>query len=160
MGLTSPNEKTNNLKYCLPSPPLSILITFLSVSWSPVAQSPTFDICLIVPLFGINAIASALTNHSNLKVTCIHSCGVSLIGYVLRNIYILIIFSLFLHIYWSPLRRVTLNTAVEGKGIRLGFEEPGRPVTANGVSANGENALGTRENRRRYQIRMLRRVFV
>jgi hypothetical protein len=32
------------------------------------------------------------------------------------------------------------------------FVEPGRPVTANGVSINGEIASGTRGNRRRYRI--------
>ena len=38
---------------------------------------------------------------------------------------------------------------VEGVGIRLRFGEPGRPVTANGVSLNGENASRTRESHRR-----------
>ena len=47
---------------------------------------------------------------------------------------------------------------MEGGGILLGFVEPGRPITANGVSINGENASGTRGNRRRYQIRMKRKV--
>ena len=42
-----------------------------------------------------------------------------------------------------------LRTVVEGVGIRLRFGEPGRPVTANGVSLNGENASRTRESRRR-----------
>ena len=49
---------------------------------------------------------------------------------------------------------------VEGVGIRLRFGEPGRPVTANGVSLNGKNASGTRESRCRYQIRMKHYVFV
>ena len=40
-------------------------------------------------------------------------------------------------------------TTVEGVGIRLRFREPGRPVTANGVSLNGENASRTRESHRR-----------
>ena len=51
-------------------------------------------------------------------------------------------------------------TTVEGVGIRLRFGEPGRPVTANGVSTKGENASGTRESRCRYQIRMKHDVFV
>ena len=37
---------------------------------------------------------------------------------------------------------------VEGIGILLRFGDPGRPVTANGVSINGENALETREKHR------------
>jgi hypothetical protein len=40
------------------------------------------------------------------------------------------------------------------------FVEPGRPVTANGVSTKGENASETREKRRRWRIWMRLRVFV
>ena len=50
--------------------------------------------------------------------------------------------------------------AVEGDFGHLRLAVPGRPVTANGVSTNGENASGTRENRRRSQIRMKEKVLV
>ena len=52
----------------------------------------------------------------------------------------------------APARRVDNGDTmalggVEGVGVRLRFGEPGRPVTANGVSLNGENASRTRESR-------------
>ena len=52
------------------------------------------------------------------------------------------------------------GNGVEGDFEHLRLAIPGRPVTANGVSTNGENASGTRENCRRSQIRMKEKVLI